>query len=111
MPMKMRTKKEEIAETNDEERADSAAAAAATVREERAEDCETLHDSTQPLSDQRTVKRHRDVVFLYSKVYFNTLRFLSVHSDRERMTLALVHALHLQKGLQFVAPMPHKRKR
>ncbi|KAF1321085.1 Tetratricopeptide-like helical, partial [Globisporangium splendens] len=54
-------------------------------------------------------KDPRAVVLLYSKAYFDALRLLPVHRDRERMTLALVHALGLHARLQLLAPTPATR--
>lgn len=51
--------------------------------------------------------KQRDVVFMYSKPYFDALQLLPIHSHRELMTLALVRALGLmQTGsrLQCIAP-------
>lgn len=49
-------------------------------------------DSTTPY-----LPKQRDVVFMYSKPYFDALQLLPVHSHRELMTLALVRALGLIK--------------
>lgn len=41
----------------------------------------------------------RDVVLVHSKAYLEALRLLPVHRSRERMTLALAHALGLLQPL------------
>lgn len=50
--------------------------------------------------------KHRNVVFLYSKPYFDALQLLPVHSQREPMTFALMRTLGLmQPGKpQCIAP-------
>uniref|UniRef100_K3WMR1 histone deacetylase n=1 Tax=Globisporangium ultimum (strain ATCC 200006 / CBS 805.95 / DAOM BR144) TaxID=431595 RepID=K3WMR1_GLOUD len=65
------------------------------------------HDAAQ--EPAAAAKKARSVVFLYSKAYFDVLRSLPVHRERERMTLALVHALGLHAQLQFLAPTPATR--